>query len=256
MNNKPNYYSILTPEIRYDKTLSNAMKIMYSEITALCNKEGYCWATNQYFADLYEVSKKTISNWINSLIKRGHLTSKIIYRKGTKQVEARHLYMTVATYGKIEGEVSIKKDIPYGKNEGYPPPKNVKDNITRLNNKTNTKFDKRKEVSQQKQNEIKEIWNSNITGNIPKIKLLTKSRMSNYNKRVKEGLDLLELINVIVESDFLQGDNKNNWIVTFDWIIANEKNWIKIIEGNYKNAKFEKVTPKPEWARHFPKHTK
>jgi hypothetical protein len=127
-----------------------------------------------------------------------------------------------------------------------------------LTKKDITKNDniKKREEPQQKQNEIKEIWNSNITGNIPKIKMITKSRMSNYNKRVKEGLDLLELINVIVESDFLQGDNKNNWIVTFDWIIANEKNWIKIIEGNYKNAKFEKVTPKPEWARHFPKHTK
>lgn len=40
---------------------------MYGEITALCHAEGYCWATNAYFASLYSVDVSTIKRWLSSL---------------------------------------------------------------------------------------------------------------------------------------------------------------------------------------------
>ena len=43
---KPNYYAIIPAEIRYDKKLTPNSKLLYGEITALANKEGYCWAGN------------------------------------------------------------------------------------------------------------------------------------------------------------------------------------------------------------------
>jgi len=38
----PNYYSILPANVRYDKKLTPFEKILYSEIVALTNKDGYC----------------------------------------------------------------------------------------------------------------------------------------------------------------------------------------------------------------------
>ena len=71
---KPSYYGILPAHVRYDNDLPPMARIMYAEITALSNKDGYCSAGNDYFAELYEVSNVTVSRWISKLGKRGHIT--------------------------------------------------------------------------------------------------------------------------------------------------------------------------------------
>ena len=91
MNEKPNYYAIIPGKVRYDNDLKDKAKLLYGEITALSNKEGYCYASNNYFAELYEVSIQTIINMINNLVDKGYLERTIIYKEGTKEVEKRYL---------------------------------------------------------------------------------------------------------------------------------------------------------------------
>lgn len=74
---KPSYYSILTADVRYDSELKANEKLLYSEITALADKYGYCWASNQYFAELYGVSDRSIRDWISHLNKKGYLKVEI-----------------------------------------------------------------------------------------------------------------------------------------------------------------------------------
>ena len=84
---KPSYYAILTADVRYDRNLKPLARLLFAEITALCNKEGYCWASNQYFADLYEVDKTTVSGWIGQLKTRGYLTVQLEYKEGYRREE-------------------------------------------------------------------------------------------------------------------------------------------------------------------------
>lgn len=70
---KPNFYAILTAPVRYDNRLKAAEKILYAEITALSNVEGYCFAGNGYFAELYGVDKRTIQRWLMDLKKYGYV---------------------------------------------------------------------------------------------------------------------------------------------------------------------------------------
>lgn len=88
---RPAYYSILPANVRYDNEIPANAKLLYSEITALCNEKGYCWATNDYFANLYNVSKTSVSKWVSILVEKKYLYSEIVYKEGTKEILNRYL---------------------------------------------------------------------------------------------------------------------------------------------------------------------
>ena len=127
---KPSYFAILTADVRYDKTLKPLARLLYAEITALCNKEGYCWAGNQYFADLYEVDKNTVSGWIGQLKTRGYITVQLEYKEGTKQILNRYIRINGEGIHKII-DTSLQKD-------GYPINEIIEVNKTINNTFNNT----------------------------------------------------------------------------------------------------------------------
>jgi len=88
---KPSYYAIIPAEVRYSKLKPNA-KLLYGEITALSNKEGYCFATNRYFANLYNVTKNTISLWVSQLYHEGFINVELI--KVGEQITERRIGIT------------------------------------------------------------------------------------------------------------------------------------------------------------------
>lgn len=71
--NKSSYYSIIPATVRYDDELTDKAKLLYSEITCLSNKEGYCFATNNYFAKLYHCTTRAIQSTISKLQERGYI---------------------------------------------------------------------------------------------------------------------------------------------------------------------------------------
>lgn len=73
MEEKPNYFAIIPSNVRYDTNLKANEKLLYAEISSLTNKNGYCWATNKYFSELYDVDVATVSRWINNLIDNNYL---------------------------------------------------------------------------------------------------------------------------------------------------------------------------------------
>ena len=70
----PGYYSVIPAPVRYDNQLPANAKLLYGEVTALAQREGYCWATNDYFAKLYHVNVRTVQRWITSLKNKGYIT--------------------------------------------------------------------------------------------------------------------------------------------------------------------------------------
>ena len=84
---KPSYYAIIPANVRYSNLKPHA-KLLYGEITALSSKEGYCFASNRYFAELYGVTKNTISSWISDLNKAGFVSVQII-KEGNQVIQRR-----------------------------------------------------------------------------------------------------------------------------------------------------------------------
>ena len=119
MKEKPNYYAVIPADVRYDKGLKDKAKLLYGEIVALSNKDGYCYASNKYFADLYEVSITTISLLIKELSEKGYIETEIIYKEGTKEILNRYLKILKGGYLRNLKEGYLRK---------------VKDNNTSINN--------------------------------------------------------------------------------------------------------------------------
>lgn len=86
------YYAVVPAPVRYDPQLSPSAKLLYCEITSLCTSKGYCWATNEYFTRLFELSASTISRLISQLERRGHIRIKTV---ATKTGSERRIYTDV-----------------------------------------------------------------------------------------------------------------------------------------------------------------
>jgi len=91
MKEKPNYYAIIPAEVRYSKALTPNAKLLYAEITALCNMNGKCTASTEYFCKLYEVSRGAVQNWLKMLDDNGYITRVLIYRQGSKEILSRYI---------------------------------------------------------------------------------------------------------------------------------------------------------------------
>ena len=61
---KPAFFAILPAAVRYDTRLKPMERILYSEITALADQTGYCYASNRYFIELYGAGERTVQGWI------------------------------------------------------------------------------------------------------------------------------------------------------------------------------------------------
>lgn len=121
MNNNPNYYAILTADVRYCSNLSAQEKLLFAEITALSNKDGTCFAGNKYFADLYSLTQVTVSRQISQLEKLGFI--KIEYEKKGAKVTKR-----LITINKNVNGIACA----INKNDNRTINKNVKDNNTSI----------------------------------------------------------------------------------------------------------------------------
>ena len=88
---------------------------------------------------------------------------------------------------------------------------------------------------------IRDMWNETCKG-LLNVHVLSKSRKSKIKTRVAEmgGLEkametIGKLFAKVSESKFLNGDNDRSWKASFDWLFENDKNWVKVMEGNYDN---------------------
>lgn len=78
-----------------------------------------------------------------------------------------------------------------------------------------------------------EKWNSLGIGKIISIK---NQRLKHLKARIDEYSvdEVLNVIDKVKESRFLQGDNDRGWRVDFDWIV-NPNNFTKVLEDKYKD---------------------
>lgn len=191
MTNQTNksYFAVIPANVRYDKDLSANAKLLYGELTALCNEKGYCWATNAYFADLYDVNIRTIQKWLTQLTEKNYIFRDIEYKENSLELSERKIYIVQPTQEeklieerayvfphalKDTTPMKIKTPPPCPKRQGGHAQKDTTPhaqkgtlNNTVINNtinntvnnkKTNKKNPAAAELNLQIENEFEEFW--------------------------------------------------------------------------------------------------
>lgn len=136
-NSEPNFWAVIPAIVRYDKNLSSTQKLIFAEISALTNKDGYCWASNSYFSELFNISTQQVSNTISKLTKEGYITSEVELNY------KRKIFLTEKVVG------GYKKSYKGFKEKLYPPIRKVIDNniSNNINNIISIETEVSKEVN-------------------------------------------------------------------------------------------------------------
>ncbi|OLS04167.1 DNA replication protein DnaD [Staphylococcus epidermidis] len=210
MNDQPSYYSIITANVRYDNRLTDSEKLLFAEITSLSNKYGYCTASNNYFAKLYQVVKETISRRISKLQSLGYLKVELV--KQGNEVKQRKIYPMTQSSIPIDAEINTPIDAK------------VKENNTRFNN---TRINRDRD----------DVTNSfkYISNNLEIIQSPLKAQQleETINDFKDNKLDI-----VTVATDYCKENNKG-----INYLIKVLENWNK--DGvDTKEKAIAKVTPK------------
>ena len=83
---KPGFWAILPAVVRYDKSLPPMARLLYAEISALCNRDGVCTARNAYFSGVFEISEVQVSRLIHLLEARGQLHSENNWSANSREI--------------------------------------------------------------------------------------------------------------------------------------------------------------------------
>ncbi|EKZ0430614.1 helix-turn-helix domain-containing protein [Enterococcus faecium] len=220
------YYAIIPANVRYDDSLIPSAKLLYGEITALCNEKGYCWASNEYFANQYKVSKPTIQNWLKSLEEKGYIYREVKYKEGSKEIEAR--YIRILGGGHQENLVGGHQEI-------------YQDNNTSINNTFNNTKEYIRELPPSKKSKAKSIRHKygeykNVLLSDEQMEKLKTEFPNDYQERI-------ERLSEYCESS---GKTYKNYLATIRSWARKEKSESKIAHSSYKRTgRREKL---PEWA--------
>ena len=171
MDEKPNYYAIIPADVRYDEKLKLGEKMMYGEITALSKKNGICYASNNYFAKLYNVSPQAISKWIKNLEKNNYIS--ISYERDGKAIIKRNISMVSTQVDRVSTEVEggINSGL-----EGYQ--QEIKENNTSINNTSINNKEIYKESIEEIINYLNNKIDTHYRTTTPKTKQLITARLN------------------------------------------------------------------------------
>lgn len=117
-------YSVIPARVRDDHTLRPNAKLLYGELSALAQSEGYCWAWNARLAETLGISKRTVEDLLRQLRDRGHIQMEVERDPDSQEVLRRKIWIcgppgvSVPPPRDFTGRVPVKSGGPPRENGG------------------------------------------------------------------------------------------------------------------------------------------
>lgn len=197
----------------------------------------------RWLATRWKWDEKTVSSFMYSLEIGGVITRNIPHPKGGLTT-----IISIVNYDCFDGESYTDSDATSHTDSGIPSHALY---IEKKKEEVKIKKEKKEGdtvVSPKKTavdfSLVKKMWNDAMTRKVPKIQGLSEARKEKVKVRVEEmgGWEeakevLRDCFRKVNDSDFCNGINDHQWVATFDWLFSNDKNWMKVSEGNYDNKR-------------------
>ena len=116
-------FGVIPNAILYDKRLKNGEKILYTFISSLSNKSGYCFASNAYLSEAVGVTKNTIVIYLKRLEDLGYIYRNFKASKNDNANIERKIYLNYdGLFEKDEEDPTRKsgRGVPENRGGGYP----------------------------------------------------------------------------------------------------------------------------------------
>lgn len=248
-------YTVMSNYHFKDKTLSLKAKGLLSLMLSLPEDWDY---SASGLATLSSDGLTAVRTALQELEEHRYLYRQKVYTDGKVSDVAYHLFEHPQDYetfvnGKLNDENLILENITLGtliqENQAQLNTNNI--NTTKKIETTNKIHARQNKLfestpSNTKAKDIVDMYKELCT-NLPTVRVITDDRIKKVNKIVnKYGTDTIKEVFLIAnESEFLQGNTGGTWKgATFDWIF-NEKNFVKILEGNYTDNREKKTRNTP-----------
>ena len=208
---KPIKTSIIKCQLKIGKKLEKCWNFM-EQIGLICSTNGESFNNNLLnFSESYKIKKEKTREKVSQ------------WREKQKDIKNVTSYVSVSNPSKVkESKVKESKE-EEGKEKVIP----YEDIFVSYNKICGEKLSKILKLSDSRKAKIKKRWGE-ING--------------------LEGF--IELFNKVISIPFCCGDNERKWKADLDWLIDNDTNWVKVIEGKYNNktdSKPLKETASREW---------
>lgn len=250
--------------------LTMFQKVLFGRILALTGEE-CCWASNGWLAEEFDRSTETIRRHIATLIDRGYLLREVT-RDDDGAVTGRNLYPLVnAGIVTEQGDSPIKTKGGSTQNCAPVPTESrghARDNDVNSSCRSTAEKKDRQSAPAREDNaetsdnstrnnpnykRIKEIWNAFAEKHgLSPIRKLMDSRKRKIRVRWNEWEEegdapdqvFIEVLLKAEDSPFLLGERRDSdWTMDFDWLIRNDKHWVRVLEGVYQDDQTQQDRP-------------
>jgi len=200
------------------------------------NQDMECWPSLDLLSKKLGLKKAALIRHIQSLTRRGIIT---VFRKDHYGVN--HYFLNLD-----QEKTGIKKKFDASEQIPKKEQKQVSKRDPNLLSETLLKEDNPKKLNGQNGHDDDPLtpedivisWNESFSHILPSVRQLTDARKLKLKARLREHPTLefwTDVFTKINRSKFLT----EQWRCSFDWVIANQVNCLKIVEGNYENRQGE-----------------
>lgn len=230
-------YGLVPRKVMRDKNLSSQAKAVYAYLASFAGNTGKAFPSTDLMANELGISRNTLFKYLKELRELGAITvERETTEYGIKGKNIYYLHNEIQTSRCTKKRDIVKRDIVKRYTVNEDTNSNSINNNSINSNRENTTTT---QLTKNNKEEIIKTWNELNLQQLRAIKentnrhTMLKARIEEYSFE-----EVIEAIKRINKSSFLKGQNNNNWVITFDWLVR-PNNFLKVLEGNYDDKGVE-----------------